>query len=407
MTETENRKRFLTNTTYIVVLLGLYYLFMTYALGLLFPFLFAVAFAMAMQKPIRFLAKKTRMKKSLASVLCVLGVLLAVLGLISLIGVKVVSEVRGLFDSLTASFDDLPSLLSKTEAALVDAIRFLPTSLEKSAGTAITGFFDKLNSKESFKFDFSTLLMPLGGVWSTAKQVPSIFVSIIVSIVSCFFMTSDYDRIVNFIKRQMPAQKSEALATSKKIMISSMGKLGKTYLILMFITFCEILLGLNLFRLIGIYESSYLLATALLISLVDILPFLGTGTILIPWAVYALIMGNTGLGIALFVLYGVIYVIRQAIEPKLVASNLGLPPVLTIMGMYIGGKLFGFFGLFLVPLSIIFVKILNDEGILNLWKNIKVSSNLPPAKQEEDPSAEKGGQKTEEEQTVPAKGGKG
>ena len=401
MTETENRKRFLINILYIAVLLGLYYLFMKYAFGMLFPFIFAIVFAMAMQKPINFIVKKTRMKKGLASGLCVFGVLVVVAGLFSLLGVKIVSEIRGLFIYLSGWAKDLPSLYSKAEAALLDVIRFLPASLEKSAGASISAFFDKLNSDKTIGFDISSIFSHLGGVWSTAKQVPSVIVSIIISIVSCFFMTADYDRISKFIKRQMSSQKSEALSTSKKIMVSSLGKLAKAYLLLMFITFCEILLGLNIFRLIGVFEGNYLAATALLVAVVDIVPFLGTGTILIPWAVYSLIMGSTGLGISILIMYAIMYVIRQYIEPKLVASNLGLLPVITIMGMYLGAKLFGVFGLFLVPLTIIFVKILNDEGIVNLWKNIKISSPpQAPADAAGEASAAQNGQKAEKDTVV-------
>lgn len=340
------------------------------------------------------------MKKSFASFLSVFIVLIVVVGLISLLGVKIVSEIRGLFNSLMSLTDNLPALYSKAEKTLLDAIRFLPGSVENSVGTSISAFFTKLGSNDSFGIDFSKLLTPLGGVWSTAKQVPSVFVSIIVTVVSCFFMTADYDRITKFIKRQMSVKKSEALSTSKSVMISSLGKMFKAYMLIMFITFCEILLGLNIFKLIGIYEADYLLATALIVSVVDIVPFLGTGTVLIPWGIYSLIMGNTGLGIGIFILYAIIYVIRQYIEPKLVASNLGLPPILTIMGIYIGVKLFGVLGLFLLPLTIIFVKILNDEGIVNLWKNVKKNEKLPsPAEAEEapaDPKEQKAGEEAAE-----------
>ena len=100
--------------------------------------------------------------------------------------------------------------------------------------------------------------------------------------------------------------------------------------------------------------------------------------------IYSLLSGSTGFGIGLLVLYIVIYIIRQAVEPKLVASNLGLPPILTLMGMYIGAVLFGFIGLFLVPLSIMCVKILNDTGAVKLWKNL---GDAKPAPKE--PAAEK------------------
>lgn len=370
MTETENRKRFLINTTYIIFLLGLYYLFMKYAFGLLFPFMFAIFIAMVMQRPINFLVKKTKLKKTAASILCVLALLLVIIGIISLIGVKIFTEIRDLIRSLILYAKDWPTFLAKAEVTMLNSIRFMPDSIERPVGTAIKDLFAKISSSTGSGFNLSSLSAPISGVWSTAKAVPEVIVAIIIAVVACFFMTTDYDRIITFIKRQLPDSKKEAVSITKRTTVSSVGKLARVYAILMTMTFCEMVLGLYILRLTGLYVSNFLIATAIVVAVVDILPILGTGTILIPWVIYSLLSGSTGLGIGLLVLYVLIYIIRQAVEPKLVASNLDLPPILTLMGMYVGAKLFGFIGLFLVPLSIMFVKILNDEGIVKLWKNL-------------------------------------
>ena len=119
----------------------------------------------------------------------------------------------------------------------------------------------------------------------------------------------------------------------------------------------------------------------------DAVPVLGTGTILIPWAIISFIMGNIGLGIGLIVLYGVITVIRQIIEPKLVAANLGLPPIVTIMCMYIGLQLFSVVGIFIMPLLVTMVKLLNDRGILHIWKTKSQAAIEAGTQTEEDGSA--------------------
>lgn len=369
MTETDRRKTFLINTTYVIFLFGLYYLFMMYAFWLFFPFLLALFVAMSMQRPINFLVKKTKLKKGTASVICIFLLMAIMLAILSLLGMKIVTEIQGLIKSLMDYAKDLPTFLKKSEATLLNAVRFLPPAIEKSIDTAIADLYSKLNAKSGFNFNFSSLSASLGGVWSTAKMLPKFFVAVIIAVVSCFFLTSDYDRVINFIKRQLPHSKREAVSLTKATIVKSVGKLFKAYAILMFMTFCEMLLGLNILRMVGLYKTSFLLATAVIVAIVDILPILGTGTILIPWTIYSLLSGNTGLGIGLLVLYILMYIIRQAVEPKLVATNLGLPPILTIMGMYIGAALFGFIGIFLVPLSIMVVKILNDEGVVKLWKS--------------------------------------
>lgn len=374
MAETLKRKTFLVNTAYIFVLFGLYYLFMRYAFWVLFPFLLAFLVAVVLQRPINFLVRKTKLKKGLASGLCVLALVLAFLGVLSLVGVKIAVEIKGLIATLSALLEDIPALLTTAETSILGIIHYLPDAFEESAAASVTDFFERLSSRDNTSLaglDFSLFYAPIGGVWSTAKQIPALIVGLVISIIATFFTTADYDRIVGFIKRQMPREKAKALGVSKHIMLTSFGRLFRAYATILFITFCELLIGLNILRFIGLYEGRFLIATALITAALDILPFLGTGTVLIPWGVYALISGNTGLGIALLILYAVIFIIRQFIEPKLVANELGLPPILTLLGMYLGVHLFGFIGLFLVPVSIIFVKILNDEGLLDLWKNLR------------------------------------
>ena len=98
---------------------------------------------------------------------------------------------------------------------------------------------------------------------------------------------------------------------------------------------------------------------------------------MIPWAAYSLITGKISLAVGLFVIYVIIYVIRQIIEPKIVGGTVGLPAVLTLMGMYIGSQLFGFIGIFLLPILMIFVKLLNDEGVIHLWKPTEPDNSEP------------------------------
>ena len=134
------------------------------------------------------------------------------------------------------------------------------------------------------------------------------------------------------------------------------------------IPFVEMVIGLSVLKLCRFYTGGYIFAIALVTAVVDIMPVLGTGTILIPWAVISFCTGKFGLGVGLLVLYAIIGVIRQIVEPKLVSAQLGLPPYLTLAAMYIGTQLFGFLGLFLLPLLLTLLKVLNDEGILHILK---------------------------------------
>lgn len=390
MPKIEKRRRFIINTVYFAIILGLFYFFMRFAFWTCFPFILAFFVAMSLQRPVNWITRKTPLKKGLVSGLFVLLALAAIIAVLSLIGVRIADELRGFFSLITAKLDNLPVFLKQTEAWILENIHFLPDSIETLAANSIRELFQDLANgavNGKLNIDFSLLSSPLTGVWNTAKQIPTVFLATLISIIACCFMTADYDRLVNFIKRQFPRKRREALGASKRLLFSSLFKMLRAYLLIILITFAEMMLGLGILKLTGLYESNYILAIALLTAVVDILPVLGTGTVLIPWAVFSLLTGNVGLGIGLLVLYIAISVIRQIIEPKLVAGQLGLPPVVTIVGLYIGLQLFGFIGLFLVPLTLIMLKLLNDQGLIHLWKRgaDEPEQDTPPPPAAEEP----------------------
>lgn len=371
MEKVEKRRRFIINTVYFAIILGIFYCFMRFAFWTCFPFIMAFFIAMALQRPVNWVVKKTPLKKGLVSGALVLLAVAVLIAVLTLIGVRIVNELRGFWALITAKLDNLPAFLDQAEAWILERIHFLPNSIEQMAANGIHELFQSLEGGAggaSLNIDLSMLSSPLSGVWNTAKQIPSVFLATLISIIACCFMTADYDRIVNFVKRQLPHKRRNALSTSKRLLFSSLFKMVRAYTLIILITFCEMALGLGFLKLIGAYEGGFILVIALLTALVDILPVLGTGTILIPWGVISLFMGRITLGIGLLVLYVIISVIRQIIEPKLVAGHLGLPPVATVVGMYIGLQLFGFIGIFLVPLTLIMLKLLNDQGVVHLWK---------------------------------------
>ena len=173
------------------------------------------------------------------------------------------------------------------------------------------------------------------------KSIPSILISILVFVVSSFFMASDYDRVYEFIETHIG--KVSAFAREK------MSAVLLGYLKIMGITFVELLVGL------GIMGTGNLIVVAMSIAILDILPLFGCGTALIPWGIGSLIIGQYGKGIGLLVLYIIITVIRQYIEPKIVGQNLGIPPIVSLISMVVGLRLFGFAGLMGCPLLAAFL----------------------------------------------------
>ena len=351
---------------------------MKYAFWLVAPFVIAFAVAMVLQKPLRVISKKTKIKKSIIAAIAVLLILAIIISAVVFVGYKVFVEFKGLGQYLMEKVNDLPNLIRSAESWIISKLAFLPDAIEKSATDAISGVVDNLllmneerSSAESEvglgSFDFSVITTPLGGLLSTAKQIPAILTATLISIIACFFVTCDYDGFTGLIKRNVSEEHEKLLVSSKNLLGDILGKWLKSYATIIFITFCEISIGLNILKLIGVYDGGYIIAISIAIAVVDIFPVLGTGTVMVPWAIINFFNGNIGLGIGLLVLYAAITVIRQILEPRLVAMNVGIHPVLTLMGMYLGVQLFGVIGIFTLPITFVLLKALNDEGIIHLW----------------------------------------
>lgn len=388
MDKVEKRRSFIINMLYAAIWIGIGYLCIKYALGIVWPFVVSLFLAMLLQRPVNALTRKTPLKRGISSVIMVLLIVVLAGSVVGFIVVRIGMELADFFRFLIMKIEDAPSFASQIMQWFQNAIAFLPDALEQSATASFEGFVNRilgleteLNATQSAAgggFDFSMLSSPLGAVWGTAKQIPLFAAGLLVCIVSCCFMTADYHNLRDSILRQVKPDSQAAVVRAKQVTFSTIGKMGKSYSIIIGITFTEMVIGLCILKLCGLYTGGYIFAIALVTAVVDILPVLGTGTILIPWAVVSFCTGKIGFGIGLLVLYAIIGVIRQIVEPKLVSAQLGLPPYLTLAAMYIGTQLFGFLGLFLLPLLLTLLKVLNDEGILHIFKTAPATVTEPP-----------------------------
>ena len=369
------RRDFLIDLVYVMAIIGLVYVFFKYCFVIAAPFLLSFFFAVILQRPLGWLDKKTKNKMhSFWSIVLVLLCVAIILGPVISIIATLFREIGNFISFLGEQLNDLPTFLVTLQNEILKAIKFLPDSIYTSVSENITQFFGNLiNDFDVSKLGInmssitSGLSNGISGVYSVVKNIPSILIGVVIGIIAWILFTKDYKKVVKFIKLQLPDKHKNLLSETKKIFSSTILKMCRAYGLIMFITFCENFLGLTILNLIGVMKNSYVFVIAICIAVFDILPVAGSGGILIPWSLIALVSGNVGQCVGLLILYAVITVIRQYIEPKIVGDSLGVNPLVTLAGLYFGLKLFGFMGMFIVPICVMTLKASNDAGRIHLY----------------------------------------
>lgn len=374
--KTEKKRAFLINLLFAAAILGLIYVFFKYLFWPVSPFVLSFFFAILLQKPLRWLTKKTKKKfRGLWSVLLVLLTIAVILVPVILIIYSLLDQLREFITYLINQLADFPKFLAELQEFLLKALSFLPDGIYSAAAEKITEIISSLSSDfslSSIGIDSdtvkSTITSGVSGIYTVARSIPSALLGIVVGIIAWILFAKDYDKVVRFIQLQLPQGKKNLLVEIKHVFSNTIFKMIRAYALIMFITFCELSIGFTVLSIAGIMNNSYIYFIALGICVFDILPVAGSGGILIPWAIGSLIVGNTPQAIGLLVIYAVITIIRQYIEPKIVGDTLGVNPLITLAGLYFGLKLFGVLGMFVVPITVMTLKAFNDTGRIRLWK---------------------------------------
>ncbi len=334
------------------------WLVLRYALPWLLPFIVAIAIARFMEPVVRQLVENYQFRRGIASAVCTIIIFSALIALTVLIIGRVIIE-------LTAFVKDLPVLLTNTTNTISiignrieGYIKAAPPEIQDYLNHALQGLANK--SAELPAALSGKILELLSGA---AKFTPKLVLFFFTCALSVFFMSCGYKDVSAFIMRQIPKSRHKSLRDFKTDLISTFGKWLKVELMLAGITFAEMCTAFLFMRI------DFAILLALLVAFVDLLPVLGSGAVLVPWAVLTMIGGNFGNGITLIVVFAVNTVVRSLLEPKLIGKQIGLPPIATLIAMYVGFSAAGVVGMILFPIGLIMVKHLNDKGYLKLWKN--------------------------------------
>ena len=337
----EKKKEFIINVAYIAVIYGIVYFTINYLIGLLLPFIMGFIFAYSAVNISRKIFKDDKKIHRFLTLLLIYLIIILIISLLVGLGVNKIGD----FLSTLPNFykNTFEPYLENIEQSLYQLNHTLPVDISSYIDKFTDGLFDNLR----------TILSSVAGVIvnitkSTITNVPSFLVSVMVTIITSFYIVFDYEDLLTWVKANLPQKTLDVLYEIKYFFENVLLKILSAYGSILLITFIELCIGLTI---IGISNSPM---WAFLIAFLDIFPVLGVGTVLIPWGVSSLITGKVALGIELLILYIIITIIRQIIEPHMVGTNIGLHPLATLISMIIGLRMFGATGMFGFPLTLAF-----------------------------------------------------
>ena len=365
---TVKRKRFLINFAFFALIFAMSIVLVRYALPALFPFVVAYIVTVVLLPLVRLLNSKLKINKRILSVLLVI----IFYGTIGVIVIWLLVEIAAF---ATERIKDLPSFFQSQVrpflANLFDEIQELIYNLDPEMAIDFdTTANSLLSSLGSTVMSISGTIV--GKLTDFAVSVPTFLLNIVIMIIATIFLLVDYDAIGAFITRQLSDKNNELLHKIKSHLGRVLGKYLVSYSLIMLITFAEIFLGLSI---IGFKHAALI---SVLIAVFDILPIVGSGLVIVPWAIICFITGDVGAGIGLFILWAILCVVRQIIEPKIVGNSVGMHPFLTLFAMLAGNFIYGGVGILLLPVIIALFQSLNDAGVINVYKIV------PPEPEPED-----------------------
>lgn len=329
----------------IFVLIG--FLFFNYLFGYTLPFLLAWGIAYLIYPFARDLSAKTKISRKACSFALILLLLMIISLLLFLTVNRLAFELQKLVDYMTNNSEKIAGYFEEVFTFFTSIGEKLPIINNLQDSELVASITKNINSIISSIWQ--SLLESLGTVIpnlaaSIVMTLPDVLLVSLITVISCFYFAMDVDLIHKKLKEILPKSVADHIRKIKNQMGNGLKKYFRAYLIIFIITFVELFIG---FLILGI---DYSFVLALLISFIDFLPVFGTAVVLLPWGVILLLTQNYGMAIGILVLLIITTVVRQIIEPKIVGKSLGVHPILTLITLYIGLKLFGVFGMIFLPI---------------------------------------------------------
>lgn len=335
------------------------------AIGFFVPFVIGWIISSIAAPVVNWLEKKLNIVKKLGTVLIVILVIGLIIFICYLLIDRIVVEGGRFINDIPQLYGQLEEGFAKIGATLSGLYVRLPQEIQNGWNTMIqnlNNYVGEIISKIS-----QPTVTAAGNI---AKSLPSILVSTIVAILSAYFFTVEREEVISWLKKVAPPSISRRMTLVMDNLHYAVGGYLKAQFKIMCVVFLILLAG---FAMMGV---SYYVLVAALIAFLDFLPFFGTGTAMIPWALYKLLTGSYQTTVLLLVVYAVTQVVRQLLQPKLVADSMGLNPLLTLFLLYTGYRIRGVFGMILaVPIGLVVINMYQAGAFDYIFDDVKILVN--------------------------------
>lgn len=325
------------------------------------PFLIAFVISLMIEPAIKYLMNKTKMTRRMSAIIIFVIVFSIIIGCVTWGIISLISESTNLLQTLNIYIDKAYTQIQDT----IGKMNITKVSISSNVMNLLQDASKNILLKiSSWLTDFLTKIV--NGITS----IPTIAIYAVITILSVYFICTDRIYILDFLEHHMPPRWVQKIGVHVKEITKRLGGYLKAEATLILVSFVISLIGLYIFKFLGM-NVKYPLLIALAIGFVDALPILGSGTVMVPWAIISALNGDLKLGIAIIVLWIIMSLVRQFIEPRVVSGRIGIHPIFTLIAMYTGFKVIGVMGMLIGPIVLIILKsIFTDVLEEGIYKSI-------------------------------------
>lgn len=355
---TKQYLRWITNILVAVVIVLVIIFGLPVIINLFMPFIIGWIIAMVANPLVQFLEKKLKIQRKAVSVIVIVLVIGAVVGLSYLIVAKLVQEAIGfissmpeMIQSIEHEFEEIGNNLSGFYNRLPGSIQNALSNVSKQASQLAGGIVENISTPT------------IANVGSIAKNIPTIIIAVVMCLLSSYAFIAERELLVNWMKKNVPVSIQNKWTVVYSSIKQAVGGYFKAQFIIEFWIYLLLVVGL------AILNVKYAVLIAFLIAILDLLPVFGAGAVMLPWAVIKFLSGDYKMAIGLLIIWGIGQLVRQIIQPKIMGDSIGFDMIPTLILLYVGYKIKGVLGMLLIlPIGIIIMN-MNNAGIFDTTKN--------------------------------------